>query len=330
MSTGTLGVNLERGKWLASLVLANSRGERSYGYAAQSGGAMTSTLMSLHPFARYRLNERTSLRGALGYGAGDLSLTSGSAAVVETDLASKMATIGSRGAVSAHIGSGGSFVLAIRSDALLTNTVSQETAGLMGAAGSTSRVRVLREGSGVLPLAWAGDLRPTLEVGLRYDGGDAETGGGLELGGGRLAVHVNARRLLWHKAGGYEESGFSGSIRCPTRDNAHGIALILGSAWGAAHSGVHGLWSRETAAELAQGLGMQTGQRYQAELSYGLSRRAALWVPFFAAESDAHSLRLGLRVSSGSDTYLGMELGRHEDITGKAGFLARIEGRLGR
>ena len=39
------------------------------------------------------------------------------------------------------------------------------------------------EGSREMDLG-AGSLTPSVEVGLRYDGGDAETGAGVELGGG--------------------------------------------------------------------------------------------------------------------------------------------------
>ena len=54
----------------------------------------------------------------------------------------------------------------------------------MGATGATSRVRLTLEGGGSLALPGERSLAPTLEAGLRYDGGDAETGVGLEVGGG--------------------------------------------------------------------------------------------------------------------------------------------------
>ena len=53
-----------------------------------------------------------------------------------------------------------------------------------------------------MPLATGGALTPTLEAGLRYDGGDAETGAGVEIGAGlgyaagRFAVQINARGLV--------------------------------------------------------------------------------------------------------------------------------------
>ena len=51
-------------------------------------------------------------------------------------------------------------------------------------------------------------LKPLVEVGLRHDGGDAETGTGMDLGGGvmvfspstGLSVDVRVRMLLVHQA----------------------------------------------------------------------------------------------------------------------------------
>ena len=61
---------------------------------------------------------------------------------------------------------------------------------------------------------------PTLEIGVRNDGGDGETGNGLEIGGDveyratdlGLRVSVNGRWLAVH-SGELEEWGVGGSIR---------------------------------------------------------------------------------------------------------------------
>ncbi|WP_428101211.1 hypothetical protein [Candidatus Rariloculus sp.] len=105
------------------------------------------------------------------------------------------------------------------SDVRVSETVSDSVENLMGTTGATSRVRVMLEGSGSMPLATGGVLKSTLEAGLRYDDGDAETGAGLEIGAGLgyaagvLVVEVQGRMLLAHEDTEYEEWGFSGSIR---------------------------------------------------------------------------------------------------------------------
>ena len=139
---------------------------------------------------------------------------------------------------------------------------------------------------------------------------------------------MNARRLLTHGDGSYRESGFSGSFTYRARDDGRGMALNLGLASGATEAGAYGLWSGATATEPAQGCPTNLGQRYEAELSYGLSRGAALWEPFVAVVSDARSLLVGLRARSGPDVYLGVQLGRHRNMAGEASMEARLEGRL--
>ena len=47
-----------------------------------------------------------------------------------------------------------------------------------------SRVRVIVEGARAFALGGGAVVTPSLELGLRHDGGDAETGTGVEVGGG--------------------------------------------------------------------------------------------------------------------------------------------------
>ena len=74
-----------------SNVAGASEGEGAYTHREATGGAVTSTLMSLHPFARYEFNDRTSVWGVLGYGVGGLTLTpQGQASGIEADLTTTM------------------------------------------------------------------------------------------------------------------------------------------------------------------------------------------------------------------------------------------------
>ena len=126
--------------------------------------------------------------------------------------------------------------LAIVSDARATKSASEATENLMGAAGVTSRVRVMFEGSGLLQLTSGGVLTPTLEAAVRYDGGDAGTGAGIERRGrlgyaiGPLAVEVEWRMLRAHKDTEFEEWCASGSIRYQPRTDGRGLSMNLGSA----------------------------------------------------------------------------------------------------
>ena len=311
VATAMLGFDSRWDRWLAGLVVSYSEGQGTYTHPTASGGAVTSTMAGLHPYARFELNERTSFWGVLGYGAGELSLTpERSATALGTDLTNAMAAFGGRTALSVRTGQAGRFELAVRSDARLTSTASDAIEGLAGAAGQTGRVRLMLEGSGSMPLATGGVLKPTLEAGLRYDAGDAETGAGLEVGGGlgyaagRLSVEINARGLLAHEDTGYEEWGFGGSIAYTPSEDGRGLSMRLGSAWGATQSGVQSLWSRQDASGLVRNAAFDAAQRYQVELRYGFDGRKghARWEPYVGVESgdgSSRALRLGVTLTSG-------------------------------
>ena len=72
VSTGTLGADLHRGRWLTGVALSYSKGAGSYRREADEGG-LSAELMSVHPFVRYELSERTSFWGVFGYGMGSLT-----------------------------------------------------------------------------------------------------------------------------------------------------------------------------------------------------------------------------------------------------------------
>ena len=320
VSTATLGLDKQYGRWLVGTTLSFSEGDGGYGRSDAPGGSVQSTLTSLNPYAHFTLNETMSLWGVIGYGGGRLRLTpEGTDSVLETDLSNRMAAFGGRGLLNTRVAG---LELAWVSDALLTDTDSEAVRGLTGAQGSSSRVRLLLEGSGNVPL-WGGTLRPTVEAGLRYDGGDAETGAGIEIGGGLgyaagpFAVRVNARGLVAHEDTSYEEWGFSGSIQYQPGKDGRGLSMKLGSAWGATQSGVQSLWSQADASGLARNSAFDAAQRFQAELGYGIAGRKPdrLWNPYLAAQATdgaGQALTVGLKFTSGPHVQAGLEFGRRD------------------
>ena len=125
--------------------------------------------------------------GVAGYGAGALTLKQEGAAPVETDMDLMMAGVGLRGVVM-EAPEGGGPELAVKSDAMAARTTSDAVQGLEAAAGGNAEVTRLRlglEGSRRVVAGGGGEFVPRLEVGVRHDGGDAETGLGVDIGGGR-------------------------------------------------------------------------------------------------------------------------------------------------
>ena len=144
-----------------------------------------------------------------GYGAGGLLLTPDGGPALESGLAMAMAAAGTRGDLIA--GASG-FELAFKTDALWVGTSVDSVDGAAGRLAATeaavTRFRTGLEGSRDYTLAGRLSLRPSVEVGLRHDGGDAETGVGMDIGGGLvvadagsgLAVDVQVRMLVVHQA----------------------------------------------------------------------------------------------------------------------------------
>ena len=169
VTTATVGFDTRRERWMAGLALAYSEGQGAYTHRIATSGAMDSSLTSLIPYASYSLNERTSVWGTLGYGVGDLTLTpEGAASGIETGLSTSMAAFGGRGVFSVRTAGAAQFEFAVRADARLTSTVSDAVENLAGAAGATSRVRVVLEGSRISSAARLGwrCCRPTMEAGI--------------------------------------------------------------------------------------------------------------------------------------------------------------------
>ena len=185
MLTGTVGVDGEWDRLLAGLAVAHSRGDGSYTMPVAGGddsGNLEQTLTSIHPYLRYAVNDRLDVWGLFGYGWGELDLEMDNGEPLETDTTLVMGAFGGRGILLAAPESGG-FQLATRTDAMLTRTTSDKVAGMESAEADAHRLRLVLEGSRGFAWAEGRRLTPTMEVGLRHDWGDAETGFGLELGG---------------------------------------------------------------------------------------------------------------------------------------------------
>ena len=281
VTTGMLGADYAMGRWVVGLPLSHSRGDGTWHSVDRGQGRMASSLTGLYPYAGYELTDRLSLWGTAGYGQGDLALMMQEGESYHTAMDLTMAAVGGRGDL---VRQAGGLSLAIESDALLVRTTSAAAAdpsGLLASAvGDVSRLRLGLEGSLDLALAGGRSLTPTIELGLRHDGGDAETGFGLEVGGGTvfadaargLIAQVMVRGLMAHEAADFRDWRASGSLRFdPTPSSALGPAVALTPSWGAPSSGgVAALLGRETLVGLAAYEAASAG-RLDAEAAYGLA-----------------------------------------------------------
>ena len=257
--------------------------------------------------------------GILGYGSGALRLVD--RREMRTDLEMSMGAVGIRGTLLAA--SEGGLELALRSDALWMRLDSAPTADLAASEAEASRLLLVLEGSRCIHLAAGGSLIPSLEVGLRHDGGDAETGSGLEVGGRiryasawGLSIEASVRGLLAHEASDYREWGASGALRFGPGQQGRGLTASIMPTWGSAASGVSRLWGQSDAAGLAvdDALASAAG-RLDAELGYGLAvlNGRSLLTPYARValtEGSDQVWHLGARLALAESLNLSLEASR--------------------
>ena len=127
-------------------------------------------------------------------------------------------------------------------------------------------------------------MTPSVEIGLRHDGGDAETGFGADIGAGLawvdpasgLSAEVSGPAgFSTHEADGFSERGFSGTLSWdPEPSTVLGPSLTLTQTVGAASSGgAEALLGRGTMEGLAPDEGGDAlDQRHlEAKLGYGFA-----------------------------------------------------------
>ena len=118
--------------------------------------------------------------GCGGLRHGTLTLTPEGVASVETDMDLAMAALGGRGVLASAPEEGG-LEVAATSDALVVRATSEEVRASRGRLAASeadvTRVRFSLEGTWLgLGADGGGTFVPALELGVRHDGGDAETG----------------------------------------------------------------------------------------------------------------------------------------------------------
>ena len=318
VTTATLGVDSVWQRWLTGIAVAYSEGDGTYTLGSIDAARLQSTLTSFHPYAAYELSDRVKLWGMVGYGSGTLKLMRQDA--LSTDLDMRMGAVGMRGDLLSPSEPGGGLALALRSDALWTQTSSEAVAGLAGTAATTSRLRLVLEASRPLSLAGGGTLTPVVEVGVRHDGGDAETGSGVEVGGRLgyaaawgLTLEVSLRALVAHEAADYEEWGASGMLRFDPGRQGLGLTAQVAPSWGMAMSGVGQLWSRpDTRGLAARDAEVTPAGHVVAELGYGFPalRGQGLLTPYAQAsllEGMEQAWHLGTRLDLESSLNLSLQ-----------------------
>ena len=286
-SSGYIGVDARGDGWLAGVSVSRSGAEADYDFdgtarvtGVRGGGTLETSVTAFHPYARMEVGADSEVWviGGFGGGEADLSRThvSGSQS---SDLSMAMAVGGLRRALAMEFGGAD---LSLRGDA---GFLSLETdSGAMAVDGLSASVSRLRLG---LEAAWEGEsATPFVEVSGRFDGGDGQTGGGLELAGGLrilnpesgFGLEAKGRILAMHTGDGYSESGIGVTASFEPGAAGRGITFRLSPRWGGSADSTDLFWDEvgnvRDASQYAYGLDRAQTWGVDAALGYGFGLRS--------------------------------------------------------
>ena len=288
-------------------------------------GTYASWLISAHPYVGWTTPD-FGLWATGGVGWGGVTIDDSEADAQEAD--ATQWSVGAGGSVTLlstdWFIAGGTTALKLKAEGFLAGaTVAENEAKTIAELTvGVNQARAAIEASHAQHFAGGGSLRPSLEIGGRFDGGDGETGVGLEVGGGLtyadpgsgLTVAGTGRALVI-RDGNYGEWGLSGLIQLDPNAAGHGLMMSVRPTFGVTASGVSGLWEHGTL-DLLSG-GEAAGGRVEAEIGYGLAAfgTAGVLTPYAGAsltDAGTHSLSLGGRLELGPAFDLTLELERSD------------------
>ena len=291
--TGYLGVDGKVGNLFAGVALAHSTGDVDYGISDFAGN-LDMSLTSVLPYASFQLNEKLEVWSMVGIGWGEADFqdavrTGRTEAHVmrgTLDLSMRMAAVGANRALATWQ----NVDLELKSDAFVMSMDGDANGGEQPEVSARAQgVRLALAGRKELVATEQGRLGANLEFGGRWDGGDAQTGTGAEVGGGLdyrhtalgLGVALQGQYLLFHQADSFDERGVSLTLEFDPGVQGQGFSLALRPAWGAYPGGGAGgagaLWNNDALLRVG-GTGQNTGlgmasERLDLEWGYGFGPR---------------------------------------------------------
>ena len=323
---------------LAGLSVSRSRG--SFDYYAGAGnrdafGAYELRLTGVHPYLGWSVSPDLDVWGTVGHAWGELRVVDDLAGGPLTSAATlNSAAVGVSGRLLAR----GTTALKLKGEGALARL---DVAGAGTAFGALAvdmrRLRLSTEASHQHVFSSGGSLTPWGELGLRRDGGDGETGAGLEVGGGLRFQSPEAawttegygRWLAVHE-GALREWGFGALIRFDPGASGRGPSVSLAPAWGETTSGVRRLWERGATDPILRDA---PGRRLEAQFAYGFAalRGRGVLTPYGTvslAEEYGRGYRLGGRLAVGRSATVSLEAERRERAAAAAVHMVMVRGAI--
>ena len=272
-------------------------------------GTLEATLNSVYPYVHWTgPGCCIEVWGIGGFGTGEAEVSDGT-----SDLSMSLGMLGVRAQL---VGSAtGGLDLDLIGDAGITklSTADSESASLSDLEASVQRVRVGLEASRTSDMGNGMLVTPFAQVAGRYDGGDGQTGnglevaGGLRIAGGRAGLEARGRFLAMHTGEEVKEHGVSvvAYVR-PMGAGGQGLSMSIAPRIGADTDMSGGIWREDPMNDVTRS--SRSGAGVKAEIGYGLTTPMLsniLVTPFGTmdmAGEDQRRMRLGARFGSIGDT----------------------------
>ena len=302
----------ERGQ--LGVAVSYSMGETDYdfqGNGASGSGVLTTVLTSVYPYVRAAPGKGMDIWAIGGLGSGTVENERGvTNTTEESDLTLALGVAGIR----QSLGAMGGLDMALRGDAGMSHLTTAEGDGVIAdQAVAAQRVRLGVEGGHTIQMSSCAKITPYGEVSGRFDGGDGQTGGGLEAAGGlryecprsRFRFEARGRMLALNSA--YKESG--GSVMASYSPGADGLGLSMALAphWGATGGGTQALWRDEALRTIGRLGSSRDDWSMDALVGYGMRVQSlpGVLTPFARFEPAGigrSQMRLGVRFEGLSGT----------------------------
>ena len=295
-------------------------------------------MLSVSPYVSWFLSDDAYLWGSVGYGRGQVDIDDEEVQSVATsDLSYKSVAAGGSG----RLFDVGDTTFSLKSEAFkVWMDVEGDDYLIDELSIGVHQLRLSMEGSYEYRFASGTWFNPLVEVALRHDGGDGETGTGVELGGGflyedpnlGLSVSGRGRWLAAHSSDEFSQWGVGGAVIFDTGADKQGALFSVSPEWGDTSSGVDSLWERGV-----EGLSSEDGgandMHLDAEFGYGLSALGGdgLFTPYSGLRVGGdgwRQYRLGSRLDLGRSASLSLETDRRQSDTTKPEHGIMLRGKL--
>ena len=300
-----------RKELLAGLVVSWSDGvfDDKDGYRDDGfEGAYDNRMLSVHPWIAWSVDGGLDLWASAGYGEGEFTLAEANTGGYKSDTILQTVAAGASGPLLEQ----DALKIVLKGEGFFAKVdIEDENVPDVDA----NRMRLAVEGSWAHETASGGSLTPSLELGMRSDGGGS-SGTGAEIGAGavfvdhtgRLSLDLDGRVLVID--GDVQERGMSGVLRYAPDSEGRGLSLNVRSDWGTAASGMERLWEMGASSMVEDGLQTTLRVRMQAKIGYGLGYASGLlkWYGGIELQEDGNVRYLtGSRYTTSSSLELNLE-----------------------